>query len=157
MKKVMMIVLGLTCSSAAAAPAFKADGFANAFNEAARGLDIDTRFALQKCTDAERDACTFRTGPHIAAIIVKRAPGLTGVLIWDGDKASTADWLLSIGVTMALFSPSVDKDQRAVAMKTMLAGFKGKQKHGETMLDGEKYVLQIVPSVGLWFSVDPAE
>jgi hypothetical protein len=62
-----------------------------------------------------------------------------------------------MGVTMAIFSPSVELDQRAVTMKSMLSGFKGKKKHGEAMLDGEKYVLQVVQGVGLWFSVDPEE
>jgi hypothetical protein len=157
MKYASCLALILLSAPAAAAPSFKADGFANAFNDAARSLDIDTRFALQQCTSVERDACTYQTSPHVAAIVTKRAPGMTAILIWDGDKASFPDWIAAMGVTMAVFSPSVDKDQRAVAMKTMLAGFKGKKKHGEALLDGEKYALQVVPGAGLWFSVDPAE
>jgi hypothetical protein len=157
MRKVLFTILSLSATAATAAPDFKADGYANSFNEKARALKVDTRFALQQCADKTRESCTYRVSEHVAAIIVKRPPGLTAVLIWDGDKGSITDWLLSMGITMAVFSPSVDEDQRAVAMKTLLAGFKSKKKHGEAMLDGEKYGLQVIPGTGLWFSVDPQE
>ncbi|MBB4199104.1 hypothetical protein CCR94_16525 [Rhodoblastus sphagnicola] len=157
MKHALFAFVMLLSSSCFAAPTFKADEFATAFNEAARKLKIDTRFALQQCAKDDRDTCTYQASEHVAALIVKRASGLTGVVIWDGDSKSMADWLLSISVAMEIFSPSVDKDQRGVALRTIMSGFKGKDKKGEAMLDGEKYALQVVQGMGLWFSIDPAE
>ena len=144
--------------TAAAELAGKVDGFVKAFNAEAGTLGVGAILIQTDCDDGPSKTCKFSAANGMAGFVQARgASESPSMVMLAKGNADGSDFILSVGVMMAMFAPDVNVDERGAALTHMLTKLTKEGVSGTADLDSAKFTLSHNQGTGVVAFVEALE
>lgn len=153
-----MAALVLATSLQAAELNGKVETFVGDFNAQARTLGAQVVLVETDCDDSPSRTCKFETTKGMAGYVqgTDGSANASTVMLLKG-QAEASDFVLAVGVMMAMYAEGVSKDERGAALMHMLKKVTEEGVTGKARLSNVSFSLSHQSGVGVMALVEAVE